>query len=522
MAASKQPFIMENCVLVTNNSATIDDLRKFIRDNLESVLLRGNSSLSKLMILSGCHGTPDGRDGINSLECLSKNENSPRNETRKFYEEMCLMFDLSPQGDDPRVYDDISGKVVGVKSAAGVDWKERAPNFLYGSWMSKLNIENVENAKLMFKIIDVAAFHENIEELKEEIVKFDPSILVVDWCHNLDGFTVNHLKASGLVSNIVLRNEEFLRTKRQWIQLSQEQQKVLQDARTMKLRGGEVFFIHGCFGSGKTVVGIEVARILASRRKLDTPDKKVQTIFTAPEPAEFLLNYHQNSSFTMEKKDTVIVIGIEPLSLFDEEDLESVSWQDCNQDPVSVVNKVAYGLKTKDEHYVIVIDELGFSNQNWTNLQMVEYVDLIILPKLDHNSKKQIIPPNTENGVNVYHLTKSYRQSFECLRAHQYIQSHAWNTPIPNSEDFIFDRLPSGEPPVWIACEDENVTEEKAFEKVREMLAGETSVLVFTYDKEIEKYCEELEWTAGDSYFGFEADVSFANEKRLNLMLFMT
>ena len=288
MAASKQPFIMENCVLVTNNSATIDDLRKFIRDNLESVLLRGNSSLSKLMILSGCHGTPDGRDGINSLECLSNNENSPKNETRKFYESLCHLFDLSPQGDDPRVYDDNGGEVVGVKSSLDIDWQERPPAFLFGSWMEKLNIEKVEDAKMMIKIVDVAAYHGNIEDLKEEIGKYDPSTIVVDWCHNFDGFTVNHLKASGLVSNIVLRNEEYIRTKKQFIHLSQEQQELLKDARTKKLNEGEVFFIHGDFGSGKTVVGIEIARILASRRKLETLNKKVQTIFTATEEAEFL------------------------------------------------------------------------------------------------------------------------------------------------------------------------------------------------------------------------------------------
>ena len=180
MSASNQPFVMENCVLVTNNSATIEDLRKFMRDNLESVLLRGNSSLSKLMILSGCHGTLDGKDGVNSLECLSKSGNSPRNETRIFYEDICSMFDLLPQGDDPRVYDENSGKVVGVKTCSDIDWKERAPAFLYGSWMTKLNIEKVEDAKITIKIIDVAAFHGNIENLKEEIGNYDPSILGKD------------------------------------------------------------------------------------------------------------------------------------------------------------------------------------------------------------------------------------------------------------------------------------------------------------------------------------------------------
>ena len=86
---------MEQCVLVTRTPASIDDLRKFISDHLENVLPRGNTASSRMMILSGCHGTEDGKDGVNSLECLTGNDQSDKKETRMFYEDMCTFFQLN-------------------------------------------------------------------------------------------------------------------------------------------------------------------------------------------------------------------------------------------------------------------------------------------------------------------------------------------------------------------------------------------------------------------------------------------
>ena len=504
---------MENCVLVTNNSASIDDLRKFISDNLEKIIPRGNHSFSKMMILSGCHGTVDGSDGVNSLGCLSNSSSTTMHETRKFYEDMCSLFGLEPEGEDPRVYDVKCQNIVGVKTGIEFVWKERAPTFLFGSWMERLGIETVDEAKLVIKIIDVAAYHENVYGLMEEIKNYEPTILTLDWCHNLDGFTANHLKANGILSNIILRNEEFLQTKKMWIRLSDEQHNVLEEARTIELKGGEAFFLHGEFGSGKTVLGIEIARILSSRRKLEEPGKKIQIIFTAPEDnSEFLLNYHRNTSFTLEKKDTVRVIGIE--KLFQEEQLGDDVYPNSN--PVSTVQTLTEGLRARESHFIVIIDEMGRGNQNWSQFQLVNGVDIIVLPKQDYIGAKQMILPSAETGVRVHHLAKSYRQSLECLRSHQYILSHGWLADsITNFENFEGNRLPIGEATLWIEVTDENITDKDAFEKVKEELAEEKNVLVRTLNKEIVNNCKEMGWIGGNSLYGFEADVS----KRVHMYL---
>ena len=312
MNSTKQPFVDEKCVLVTNDSATIEDFRLFLRDNLESVLPRVKTCSSRLMILSGCHGSEKGKDGVNSLDCLTSNDKDDKKQTRNFYEKMCKFFGLKPEGVDPRVYDPKTKNVIKISPSDSLVWNERSPLFLPGRWLEQLKIQNVDDANIVIKIIDVATYNDNIEGLLKEIKKFEPSNLVVDWCFNNDGFTMNHLKASGIVSSIILQNEEFLQTKKSFIQLSDEQRKVLKEARSINLRNGEAFFVYGDFGSGKTIIGIEVARIISSRRKIEDPGKTVKIVYTAPgKYARHLLKYHQETSFTLEMKDSVKVIGIE-------------------------------------------------------------------------------------------------------------------------------------------------------------------------------------------------------------------
>ena len=94
-----------------------------------------------------------------------------------------------------------------------------------------------------------------------QIKIFCPTILVLDWCHNQNSYTAKYLKANAIVSHLILQNEEFLLSRTRWIRLSEPQKNVLEDARSMTLGDGPLVFIEGPFGSGKTILGIEVARI---------------------------------------------------------------------------------------------------------------------------------------------------------------------------------------------------------------------------------------------------------------------
>ena len=76
---------------------------------------------SRVIILSGSHGDPDeGRDALNDIEALC-----PGSQTRGFYSEWCKKeFNEEAEGEDPRMYDEETEKVSGIrKDVSPPCWK---------------------------------------------------------------------------------------------------------------------------------------------------------------------------------------------------------------------------------------------------------------------------------------------------------------------------------------------------------------------------------------------------------------
>ena len=194
-------------MLLTNDAADLEDLRKFIENDIKSVMRRGPNT--RLMILSGCHGSKDGKDGISHADHLGFGG-------RAFYEEICCFFGLKPEGIDPRTYQDSHRSVVSGVSrlVSAPEWGERLPQKFPESWKDQLNLSRDKIVEMKIQVLDVAWFHGKIDELRKQIMNFEPNLLVIDWCFNNDGFTARYLKSSGLVSNVILKNEEYLLTRK--------------------------------------------------------------------------------------------------------------------------------------------------------------------------------------------------------------------------------------------------------------------------------------------------------------------
>ena len=69
--------------------------------------------------------------------------------------------------------------------------------------------------------------------------------------------------------------------------------------------------IHGPFGSGKTILGLEVARIIASRRKDENLEKNVKILFTAHEASaaqmlKYLKEKYYNIYADFEKQNSFV------------------------------------------------------------------------------------------------------------------------------------------------------------------------------------------------------------------------
>ena len=104
MAENKFPI--EHSILVTSDSVSAIETTRYIEKRMDELVKRGDHS--RVLILSGCHGSEEGDDGLNSLECLSGSD------TRAFYEHWPQFFRQN-LWEDPQDYDPTTGKVTGIK-----------------------------------------------------------------------------------------------------------------------------------------------------------------------------------------------------------------------------------------------------------------------------------------------------------------------------------------------------------------------------------------------------------------------
>ena len=140
----------ETCTVVANTETTFGGVRRYheqlVKDPSTAYSLGNN-----VVMLSGSHGSDDGRDGLTDLLMLSSHpQYSFKNrthvldptQTRGFYTEWYTKyFKEEPEDEDPRIYEDKeTGKVVGIN-------KELLPS----KW--KTMTKKIHDREVSFKVI---------------------------------------------------------------------------------------------------------------------------------------------------------------------------------------------------------------------------------------------------------------------------------------------------------------------------------------------------------------------------------
>ena len=103
----------------------------------------------------------------------------------------------------------------------------------------------------------------------------------------------------------------YLLSKNKEVQLSSEQKEVLTDVEEMSLQEnqGSVVFLYGLAGCGKTILGLEAGRILASKRQqIVGGNSKVEVIFCADNRDKLLLNSVKERHFLVDENACVMNI----------------------------------------------------------------------------------------------------------------------------------------------------------------------------------------------------------------------
>ena len=103
---TENKFHIEHSILVTSDAVKTNETMWYIEKSIQDLVKRGKNS--RILLLSGCHGSKEGDDGLNRLDCLSGPE------TREFYEHWPMFF-KQDLWEDPRDYDSTTGEVIGIK-----------------------------------------------------------------------------------------------------------------------------------------------------------------------------------------------------------------------------------------------------------------------------------------------------------------------------------------------------------------------------------------------------------------------
>ena len=132
---------------------------------------------------------------------------------------------------------------------------------------------------MKYNVLDIKHFHRDEEGLIKYVRAFGPNAIVLDWCFAKDGDVAKILCKSGILSELWLKHERTSMvgiTDGRWINLDSEQTQYLHDV-SKRLENNEVkhFVLYGGHGSGKTVLGVQTAKIVLAKLKEESPNDNV-------------------------------------------------------------------------------------------------------------------------------------------------------------------------------------------------------------------------------------------------------
>ena len=174
-------------------------------------------------------------------------------------------------------------------------------------------------------------------------------------------------------------------TGRGWITLSDEQKEIIKHAQAIHLdcdqsgnHGGSFIFLEGEKGSGKTVLGLEVGRMIKNKRNLMGAkyNKTCSLIFSAPDYyARSLLTTIGEKSMKIEQQFRTTSVE----TFYEEHNLGEYRYTS----PIDAVTKIANKLSESGGWSVLVLDELwpSRSGDDWKKFAKITNIDIVYIHK---------------------------------------------------------------------------------------------------------------------------------------------
>jgi len=145
---------------------------------------------------------------------------------------------------------------------------------------------------MTFEVYHMEEYHGKMQKLLDDIKAFDPTVLVIGWCHTNITDVTNFLRSEAFFAKMMMEHDIRSITGNPSAILSSYQNDFLKDINARQ-EDGELKYRHvllsGCSGSGKTVCAVQFVKQRVADLKMNYPQIKIQVIICTGAKATGLL-----------------------------------------------------------------------------------------------------------------------------------------------------------------------------------------------------------------------------------------
>ena len=335
------------------------------------------------------------------------------------------------------------------------------------------------------------------------VKKFNPTVLVLAFCWSHNSELNDLLRAAGIYSTIILREELAQITESRHVRLDEGQENLI---KRITEENPKNLFLWGTSGSGKTLMLAEALKMKLSHLRREGK-QEIRVIVTTMQGRDPLMKDLQEKYLPDIARNSFIEIRELARELSDDIRYEKDRPQNTLKNLLIFLNAQR---SHSSSHTILLVDEVipmskeeednDAGKADWSSLRSPEGVDFIVSLHTFASSAAvwEVVPP-TDSRVLSHRLTTPHRNCADIARYLKFQIEHENGMYLSGiEEDEQAEHLPPGRLPVWMERSQE-VTDGEVLDFINENFVAEAhlSVTVLYGDDpnaKAEEWCSEHRW----------------------------
>ena len=397
--AVQNVYLSEACVMTSLVGADTFHAVKNFATFVEDLKQIEEKTAYDVLIVDGGHGAESGDDALNDPDLADES----------LYTDACKIIGLKPYPSNLNQTGNNIKKEDYLQFLSKGQEREEIPN--------KRNLLCHNYFKdWKFTVVNIAQFMQSKEEFRRWVKERDPAIVVIAWCHSVNGTTANVLAPH--FSRIILGYDRvcILGGQMKLVELGENQREVLDDFEKRLLDDNTTKRRHvvltGLYGSGKTLFGAQFVRMLLAKKRLiyrnkDKGDFKIVIVDYSASNArtsplsEMIKGYFETE---IEKNDVEVDLSLQ-------QELFEHFKRKGSQGLCSFLEKLNFSHEA--DKVIVFIDEIhsefDFKSINFENLTSINFIGCVNPMHPKHPGKFTVY--KQPEAVLYCHLTHTYRNN---------------------------------------------------------------------------------------------------------------